>query len=62
MVKAANQQTLGFQTPNVKRYDWTPRNIPSKHRENLRRYDWKTRENELGYTGGIYVKYADAYI
>ena len=22
---------LGFQTPNVRRYDWTPKNIPSKH-------------------------------
>ena len=23
---------------------------------------WKTRENELGSTGDIYIKYADEYI
>ena len=32
--------TLGFQAPNVRRYDWTPKTYHPKH---LRRYDWKTR-------------------
>ncbi len=40
---ASSHNTLGFQTPNVRRYDWTPKTYRS-NTVHLRRYDWKTRD------------------
>ncbi len=37
----------------MRRYDWTPKNIPSKHRENLRRYS----TGSLGFQGRLLLNF-----
>ena len=51
---------FGFQTPGLWRYDWTPKNIPTKHQTSGG--IWKTRVHFMSPTAGFNVRSRNSII